>query len=259
MEQRPSDVGARLREARERRGLTLQAVANATKISVAALTAVERNDVAHLPGGLYTRGHVRAYASEVGLNPDELAGQYLAQFGMPPGDAPRVPRGVEFEKRPIQVRAIALAVLVCGIGLLIYGLLVGRSSGIPPEPAGADTAPTASAAEPSASTVPGTGVSPTALATTDRPALLLEVLPRGACWVSVRADGQIVIFRVMRRGERALVEARDTIVLNIGDAGAFAYRINGAPGRPLGRPGEVVTVSIREDTYKTFLAEAAGR
>ena len=46
------DSGRKLREARERRGMTLRQVAEATRISVRALESLERNDIARLPGGI---------------------------------------------------------------------------------------------------------------------------------------------------------------------------------------------------------------
>ena len=44
----------RLREARERRGLSLRQISNATKIAMLTLEALERNDIARLPGGIFT-------------------------------------------------------------------------------------------------------------------------------------------------------------------------------------------------------------
>ena len=64
------DFGGKLREAREGRGISLRQIATSTKISVAALEALERNDVSKLPGGVFSRAFVRSYASEVGLDPD---------------------------------------------------------------------------------------------------------------------------------------------------------------------------------------------
>ena len=65
------DLGARLKRAREERGLPLSDIANRTKISVTALDALERNDLSRLPGGIFGRAFVRAYATELGLDPDE--------------------------------------------------------------------------------------------------------------------------------------------------------------------------------------------
>jgi cytoskeleton protein RodZ len=74
------DFGRTLREARERRGISLRQIANATKISMPALEALERNDVSRLPGGIFSRAFVRSYAVEVGLDPDRTVQEFIAQF-----------------------------------------------------------------------------------------------------------------------------------------------------------------------------------
>ena len=62
------NVGARLRAARESRNMELRDIAATTKVSIEALKALEQNDFGPLPGGIFTRAFVRAYASEVGLD-----------------------------------------------------------------------------------------------------------------------------------------------------------------------------------------------
>lgn len=61
----------------------------------------------------------------------------------------------------------------------------------------------------------------------------------------------------MQPGERATVDARDEILVRVGNAGALAYLINGEPGRQLGRLGEVVTVRITKGNYDTWLKAIA--
>ena len=75
-----TDFGGKLREARERRGVSLRQLATNTKISVAALEALERNDLSKLPGGIFSRAFVRSYALEVGLDPDETVREFLGRF-----------------------------------------------------------------------------------------------------------------------------------------------------------------------------------
>ena len=79
-DRRIGDFGSKLREARERKGVSLREIANATKISIRALEALERNDISHLPGGIFSRSFVRAYAAEAGLNPDETVDDFVRQF-----------------------------------------------------------------------------------------------------------------------------------------------------------------------------------
>ena len=277
MDKRLPDVGARIREARERRGLTLYAISSATKISTTALKAIERNDIASLPGRLYTRGHVAAYAAEVGLNPNETAAEFIAQFEAtasedhPPlavsvkplapekSSTPAVPATQPTqsasafldlgEKRPSMVIVGLVAALAIGIAILVYGMFAAPSTGEEPAtPAADDTA-----VEPVASAL---GTVDAAPATGEAPVMRMEIIPKGPCWVSIRADGQIAVFRVMRPGEREVVDANDSLLINVGEAGNFEYRINGTAGRPLGRPGNVVTTRITAENFRTYLEGA---
>jgi cytoskeletal protein RodZ len=74
------DFGARMRHAREQRGVSLRQIAEATKISVSALEALERNDISRLPGGIFSRAFVRSYAAEIGVDPEQTVREFLAQF-----------------------------------------------------------------------------------------------------------------------------------------------------------------------------------
>jgi len=76
-----ADFGSRLRAAREARGVSLRDIAATTKISVLVLEALERNDASRLPGGLFSRAFVRAYAKEVGLDPEQTVREFADRFG----------------------------------------------------------------------------------------------------------------------------------------------------------------------------------
>src|SRR6185436_12543347 len=80
VERTSGGFGGKLRDARERRGISLRQIANATKISIGALEALERNDISKLPGGIFSRAFVRSYAVEVGLDPDATIQEFIAQF-----------------------------------------------------------------------------------------------------------------------------------------------------------------------------------
>lgn len=79
-ERHAGDFGARLREAREKRGLTLRVIADTTRISIRALEALDRNDISRLPGGIFSRAFVRGYANEVGLDPEQTVAEFITRF-----------------------------------------------------------------------------------------------------------------------------------------------------------------------------------
>jgi transcriptional regulator with XRE-family HTH domain len=72
--------GDRLRRQRERRGVTLEAIARSTKVSASLFAALERGDCSRWPGGVYSRAYIRAYAELVGLDPNEAVEDFTAAF-----------------------------------------------------------------------------------------------------------------------------------------------------------------------------------
>jgi cytoskeleton protein RodZ len=71
-----SGVGTILREARNRRNVELPEVEAATRIRLRYLRAIESEEWDVLPGGVYTRGFIRTYASFLGLDGDRLVKDY---------------------------------------------------------------------------------------------------------------------------------------------------------------------------------------
>jgi cytoskeletal protein RodZ len=74
------DFGARMKRLREERGVALRDIADTTKISVSALEALERNDISRLPGGIFSRGFVRAYAEQIGADPETTVREFITRF-----------------------------------------------------------------------------------------------------------------------------------------------------------------------------------
>lgn len=69
--------GTRLRLQRERRQMALTAIAAETKINVALLDGLERDDVSRWPGGVFRRAYVRAYAQAIGLQPEAVLREFV--------------------------------------------------------------------------------------------------------------------------------------------------------------------------------------
>jgi cytoskeletal protein RodZ len=87
-----SAFGPRLRQERERRQITLKAVADDTKISRSLLEALERDDVSRWPTGIFRRAFVRSYAEAIGLNADEVVREFAERFPDPNEPAPAPPQ-----------------------------------------------------------------------------------------------------------------------------------------------------------------------
>jgi len=72
--------GDRVRRQRERRGVTLEAIAQSTKVSKSLFAALERGDCSRWPGGVYSRAYIRAYAEAIGIDPNEAVEDFAAAF-----------------------------------------------------------------------------------------------------------------------------------------------------------------------------------
>ncbi len=73
----PESFGARLRQRREERQIDLLAIAAQTKIKLALLEALERDDVSQWPAGIFRRAYIRTYAHAIGLEPDTVLREFL--------------------------------------------------------------------------------------------------------------------------------------------------------------------------------------
>jgi helix-turn-helix protein len=118
-------IGPTLREARNRRKADLSEVEAAIKIRVRYLQAMENEEWDALPGGAYTRGFIRTYASYLGLDGERLADDYRRATAPPGGD--RAPKRVE--PVPTAMRRgrprISNRVVVAGVCILLVAVLVG--------------------------------------------------------------------------------------------------------------------------------------
>src|SRR5262245_35207170 len=72
-------LGQELRRRREEHGVTLTDISEATRIGTRFLKAIETDNFSILPGGIFTRSFIRAYARHVGMDEDEAIGLYLHQ------------------------------------------------------------------------------------------------------------------------------------------------------------------------------------
>jgi cytoskeletal protein RodZ len=73
------NFGDQLRQERERRNVALDEIARSTKIRVRYLQALEDGQHERLPGIVFAKGYVRAYAETIGADADRLVGAYVAE------------------------------------------------------------------------------------------------------------------------------------------------------------------------------------
>jgi cytoskeletal protein RodZ len=117
-------LGELLRRARERRGLTLEQISNETKIPQRHLEALERDNLAAVPGGFYRRAEIRTYARAVNLD-QNLALAELERALEPPG----VPREVLPQTPGTEAPMLSRTRLLIAIGVVVAAAVLGRGTG----------------------------------------------------------------------------------------------------------------------------------
>lgn len=91
--------GDKLRREREMRGVTLDEIAEATKIGTRSLRALEEERFDQLPGGIFNKGFVRSYARFLGLDEEQAVSDYITAQAEQPG------KGDVLEKMAAQAEA----------------------------------------------------------------------------------------------------------------------------------------------------------
>lgn len=246
------DVGTTLRNARERRGLSIEDVAASTRISARLLQAIEDNAFDRVPSGIFTRGFIRSFAREVGLDPEETVGQFLEDTGATPvAETPLAAAQIDDDIRVLQVDPEpSSGRATWGYGLIVAALLVAFVSSTRTGDSEDTFTPVVAAEELVAAADTG---EPGAVATGGSGLLRFDIAPAGPCWVEAVADGKTAIYRLMQPGERESFSARE-LTLRVGDRAMFSYSINGRPGRPLGPSGVPVSVTLTADSSRGFYA-----
>ena len=248
------NVGAQLRRAREARGLSVAAVAAATRIQARVIEAIERNDLSLVPPRPYGRGFVAAYAREVGLAADDSVREFFSQFDQGPPVVPRasaavLPAAAEDRSRSWLPAAAAFA------GIVLIGALLASRQPDPAErsdPAAVGTTGTVQAAgDPTMavgaaqSRATGAGSSPaSAVARGAGDGVVVVLEPHAVSWVAATVDGKRQLYQIVQPGAPHTLRGAREIAIRVGDAGAIRWSVNGRPAEPMGSPGEVRTVKV---------------
>jgi cytoskeleton protein RodZ len=272
-----SEFGLHLKQAREERGISLRQIATTTKISMAALEALERADFSRLPGGIFSRAFVRAYAIEVGLDPDQTVQEFLNEYERYDTErAERVPRPevtaddrafAERQRRAAQaLRGILIGLVVLGVAaFFVWQMKVRSRSTTPPDTASgsiaasrpgtpSDQPPPAAVETPPAATplaAPTIGEAAKSASDTSQFAIHLEATQD--CWVRVTADGAVQVEQILHAGDRRDVKASREMYLQVGNAGAITWTLNGQPAKDLGKAGQPGTARVTPATLTKYL------
>jgi len=264
--------GDRLRREREMRGITLNEITESTKISRRHLEALEGEHFDQLPGGVFNKGFVRAYARFLGLDEDQAVADYSAASNEQPEPEDKFPLEIhEQPKRELNPRRSHLP-LVFAIAALV-GVLVGYAFWLksrphtnesvagstqqaPPAPATTAPpgkipapAPVAESAPPASEPTAASSASQPAQVAPEKPAkpekvFVVLVKAKEDSWVSIVADGKSVMERVLSADKKKKIKAGKTLVLRTGNAGGIEVTFNGVSLGSLGNENEPRTLTF---------------
>lgn len=251
---RTPDPAARLRDAREAKGLSHRQLAEATKLSVRVIELLESDRIADLPDGIYRRSIVRAVSREVGLNPEQLLAEFTAahpdHLAAPTAAAVVDPKPTSSFQKAL---AIVSAILPIAAGVLYFALPwqePHRAAVLPPS----STELEQRRSEPvRAEVMPIGGFAEVSLPVSRPVPVVVTLTISSRCQLRVVADGTEIVGRVMEPGETMPIELGEELVLLGDNASAVQFSINGQAGRLLGEPGDVLSARIGRDDYQDFL------
>jgi transcriptional regulator with XRE-family HTH domain len=202
-------LGEFLRRERELRHISLDDVAERTKISRRYLEAIEEERYDRLPGETFVRGFIRSYAQSVGLDPEDTLIIYnQARMGqeVPPLRTERSsPARRAWNGRSLLWLLVVGVVIVGGVLVSVVSFIAGPSllGGVPTPRPGTTTTPIVS--------VP----------------LMLTVIADSDTWLRVTTDEQESQDMLLSAGQSTKWIARERFILSIGNARATRLKLNG--------------------------------
>lgn len=249
--------GERMQREREMRSIALEEIAESTKISCRMLRALEEEDFDKLPGGIFNKGFVRAYAKFLGIDEEQAVVDYQAAFvekqqklptnganGLHHGDVLSSLAAAAEDKPQSQpdqaagfMRATVILICLLGIGGLAWKFLWPKpAASTPPRvaqsaPSITLQAPPAQApanAEPVAAAPPSSAVSNTDSVADNGP-FRLQITLKERSWVQVTGDGKLLLESELPANTTRSFSAAKEMVVKLGNAPGVEISYNGKP------------------------------
>lgn len=245
-------IGLLLARARRDAGLTVEAVSAATAVRVPIVRAIELDDFSRCGGDVYARGHIRAFARAIGIDPAPLVDRYDAEHGGRPAPTRVAPvyeaDKVRAEPRRANWTMAMVAAIAVVVAFVCFNLFHG-GSGHPvagrASQDGPSTRPSASASPhrdrtPSATPSAQPSDSPIAAVPADKVVVKLTA-DDGKSWVSATgADGTTLFQGLLLKGQSKTLTDDKKISLVLGNAGAIQMFVNGKDLGTAGGDGQLV-------------------
>lgn len=248
------ELGQLLREAREKKGLSITEVEEKTKIRQPQIEALEGENYEELPDGIYRKGLLRNYALYLGLDLKEVMTLY---GGEEEEIGPTTPVAEGFEPaKGLTVSSWLFIDLFLGLlivaSIVVVGILAYNRQYIPFPSSPATPTRHASLASPVLAFTPTDTPSPTSTPTempSGRLQVDVEIIAR--TWLEVTVDGEPAFRGLIEAGTNWSWFAQDSIAMHVGNAGGVLVTVNGQELGPLGEQDEVVDIEFTWENLQT--------
>lgn len=266
-------IGEILKKTREAQGISLDEVAEATKIRSKYLKALEEEAFDQLPGDVYAKGFATAYLKYLGIKdrPDvieimapksktvEVSAEKETETERTAPRANRRKRADRFEETPLNKNAKAIILLSLAAILLLFCVqsLYTRQMGddLPQtDPIQQEQQGDAGVQEPQEPQVPEEPTEPQQ-PVYDGLEIRLEILnvnpnAKDQCWMQITADGKTTD-TTLAEGQIQDIKATQSVQLHLGNAGVVDITVNGQKLGTLGKQGQVVKKTFQAEDYVT--------
>ena len=256
-----TNFGASFKRARESKGISIDQIAAETRISTRFLRAIENEDFQLLPGGIFNRGFIRAYAEKVGLDPNQAVADYeqlgeIRETSETPATAIASRASSNYRLYPLAIGGLVLLIIIFYVVTRESSNPAQTANPPPPTPPPAASPPAAPATTPSSPpAVPeSTRLRPEPEPAAPAEALRIDMEIKETTWIRVDTDGRTVNpGEILQPGTTRHFSAKNSIGLIIGNAGGLVLRINDMPTKDLGKSGQVRQLNITPNNLKDFI------
>lgn len=275
IEEKKETVGQYLRKEREKRNVSLDAVAKVTRITRENLQALEKDDFQVISAPVFVRGFLRNYANYLGLDPKEVIARYDSQTDLLPVPQDKEPPPTPRKENPIFKTLLFLSILLVGVAFSFYYYqktsgptsAPSPSAGVAPSPAPGGQPSSSKVTPPKGKTEtralqPEKGKKPSdklQTAATPLPDIdqtkeqrhVLRAVAMEKTWLRIVADDRQVSDVLLQPRETSTWTARRKFAITLGNAGGVELFFNGTSQGRLGDAGAVVHLVLPKEMQPT--------
>lgn len=238
-------TGAKLKNLRLQKGLSLEDVHKKTKIHLNILKAIEEDSLVNF-SPVYIKGFLKIYCKLLGVDPRDCISDYkeakaafthVSDSKKKPASKFVMPSLKLFSLKGIHIKpkamVILLLVLVFFVGLFNLGKFISSKAN---HPSRKDTLPAVALSHTQQAKAPAAKLQSLPVVKI----ITLDIYAKDNCFIQVKSDSRVIFQNILKKGRSESWQAKDKIELSLGNAGAVELEVNGKRILGLGRRGQAL-------------------